>query len=171
VVGANEIKVWDLPLRLFHWSLSACFAAAWLSVGDRWLDFHIFFGYLLGGLLLFRFWWGWYGEPNALFRDFAYDWRKVQGYLADVLKGRPAHYCGHNPAGGWAIYLMLVMLLLLVITGVMTLGGEERHGPFAGWLGFSSGAALHWVHEILAWSSDTSSLFSFISYLVLTITH
>jgi hypothetical protein len=75
----------------------------------------------------------------------------VRSYLVSILKGRPARYHGHNPAGSWVVWLMLVLLLSLVFTGVLTLGGEERHGPFAGWLGFSAGAVLHRIHEILAW--------------------
>jgi cytochrome b len=145
------IKVWDLPIRLFHWGMALCFGVAWLTTGDRWLDFHLFSGYLLGGLLLFRLYWGLYGEPNARFRDFAFSFRTVRGYLASILRGRPTRYLGHNPAGSWAIWLIFLLLLSLVVTGVLTLGGEERHGPFAGWLGFSAGAVLHRIHEILAW--------------------
>jgi cytochrome b len=144
-------RVWDLPVRLFHWGIAVCFGVAWFTIGDRWLDFHVFSGYLLGGLLLFRLYWGLYGEPNARFRDFAFGLRAAYGYVVTILRGRPARYLGHNPAGSWAIWLMLVLLLSLVVTGVLTLGGEERHGPFAGWLGFSAGAVLHRVHEILAW--------------------
>ncbi len=146
-----RVQIWDLPLRLFHWGLAACFAAAWLARGDRWLDFHLFAGYLLGGLLLFRMWWGWRGEPHARFQDFAFGWRAVWRYLVDILKGRPTRFAGHNPAGSWAIYLMFLLLALIVISGVLTLGGEERHGPFAGWFGFSTGACFHEFHELLAW--------------------
>ncbi len=147
-----RIRVWDLPLRLFHWGLVFCFALAWLAAGDRWLDVHLFAGYLLGGLLLFRLWWGWRGEPNARFRAFSFSWREVRDYLAAVFKARPPWFAGHNPAGGWAIYLMLVLLLSLVATGILALGGEERHGPFVGWLGFAAGETLHGLHELLAWA-------------------
>jgi cytochrome b len=151
MANSKGIKVWDLPLRLFHWGVAACFGAAWLTSGDRWLDFHVFTGYLLGGLLLFRLYWGLYGEPNARFRDFVFGWSTVRSYLVTILRGRPDPHLGHNPAGSWAIWLIFLLLLLLVVTGLLTFGGEERHGPFAGWLGFSAGAVLHRIHEVLAW--------------------
>jgi cytochrome b len=151
MANSIKIKAWDLPIRLFHWGVAICFGIAWLTTGDRWLDFHVFTGYLLGGLLLFRLYWGLFGEPNARFRDFAFGWGAARSYLLATLKGRPERYLGHNPAGSWAIWLMLSLLSFLVVSGLLTLGFEERHGPFAGWLGFSAGVVLHRVHEILAW--------------------
>ena len=147
----NKTRVWDRPLRVFHWGLAVCFAAAWLTSGDRWLDVHLFAGYLMSGLLLFRLWWGWRGEAHARFRAFTYGWRDVWGYLVAALKASPPRFAGHNPAGSWAIYLMLALLTSLAVTGMLTLGGEERHGPFVGWLGFSAGAFFHQAHEFLTW--------------------
>ncbi len=147
----NSGRVWDLPLRLFHWALAVAFGAAWATSTDRYLDVHVFAGTAAAGLLLFRLFWGLLGEPNARFRDFRFGWKAFGRYLRDLIKRRPRRFVGHNPAGSWAIWLMLLLLLSIVVTGALTLGGEERHGLFAGWLGFVAGAALHRVHETLAW--------------------
>lgn len=152
VTGSDTyVRTWDLPVRIFHWGLAASFATAWITTGDRYLYFHLFAGTLVAGLLLFRLLWGWLGEPNTRFRDFAFGWKRVWGYIRDLIGRRPQRFIGHNPAGAWAIWLMLVLLLSLVITGAVTLGGEERHGPFAGWMRFSIGVTVHQVHATLAW--------------------
>lgn len=151
-ISPDRVLVWDLPVRIFHWGLAICFASAWLTIGDRWLDFHIFAGYMLGGLLLFRLWWGWRGEPNARFQDFSFGLGEARRYFVDALRVRPPRFVGHNPAGSLAIYIMFALLVLLVLSGLLALGGEEQHGPFAGLLGFAAGAFLHRVHEFLAWA-------------------
>jgi cytochrome b len=61
------------------------------------------------------------------------------------------HFLGHNPAGSWAVYALLTLTLLVVVSGVLTLGGEEQHGPLAGWLNFAQGERAHTLHELLAW--------------------
>ena len=145
------VRVWDLPVRIFHWSLALAFGAAWFATGDRFLYFHLFAGTLVAALLLFRLFWGWLGEPNARFRDFCFGWKPVWHYLRALIRRHPQRFIGHNPAGAWTIWLMFALLLSLVITGALTLGGEERHGPFVGWVRFSVGVKFHQVHATLAW--------------------
>ena len=49
------ILIWDLPTRLFHWTLVGSFALAWLTAeSDPWLSVHVFAGYLMLGLVAFR---------------------------------------------------------------------------------------------------------------------
>ena len=147
----QAVIVWDLPLRLFHWSWAAAFAAAWLTRGDRWLYFHLLAGYLFGALLLFRLAWGFTGTREARFSAFTYPAREVRGYLRQIVGGTPPRHLGHNPPGSWAIWLMLMLGLLLFFSGVATLGAEERQGPLSGFLDFTWVERLHESHELLAW--------------------
>ncbi len=147
----ERVLVWDLPLRLFHGLLAAAFLAAWLTRDARYLHVHAFAGYTVAALLGFRLVWGVIGGMHARFGSFAYGWREVLDHLAAVAARRPAHFLGHNPAGSWAVYALLALTLLIVVTGVLTLGGEEQHGPLAGWLDFAQGERAHIVHEALAW--------------------
>ena len=146
-----RVRVWDIPVRLFHWILVSCFLIAWLTLDDRYLDIHVFVGYLMGGLILFRVLWGFIGSHYARFNNFSYNWHEVSNYLRGVLNRRPTHFIGHNPAGSWAIYLLLFLGLLIAITGLLTLGGEERQGPIAGLLSYPQGSLAHELHEWLAW--------------------
>ncbi|MGD8421451.1 MAG: cytochrome b/b6 domain-containing protein, partial [Gammaproteobacteria bacterium] len=78
--------VWDLPVRIFHWSLVILLVAAWFTgEGDRWLDIHVFAGYAILGLILFRVLWGFRGTHYARFRQFSYSLARGREYLLDTL--------------------------------------------------------------------------------------
>ena len=150
-ISDGRVQVWDLPTRLFHWLLAGSFAAAWLShEHDRYLDIHVFVGYLFFGLLLFRLVWGLIGGRYARFRAFGYRGSAARDYLLATLRGRAQRHLGHNPSGACAIFLMLVLGLAVAATGLLVLGGEERQGPLAGWLSFSTADLFHEVHDALA---------------------
>lgn len=145
--------IWDLPTRVFHWLFVSFYALAWLSYDDnRYLFVHVYAGYLFLGLLLFRLVWGIIGTRHAQFRAFAYNYQSVTGYLKDLLTGSAMRHIGHNPAGGWAIFAMLTLGLLVSISGLLTLGGEEQHGPLKGFIPFSVGYYARDTHAILAWT-------------------
>lgn len=148
---AERVLVWDLPLRLFHALLAAGFLAAWLTRDSRYLHVHAFAGYVVSALLGFRLAWGLIGGVHARFGSFVYGWRAVRDHLVALAARRPAQFLGHNPAGSWAVYGLLTLSMLVVVSGVLTLGGEEQHGPLAGWLDFAQGERAHDIHEALAW--------------------
>jgi cytochrome b len=132
--------------------LVVCFISVWISSrSDRYLDIHVFAGYVIAGLILFRLVWGVIGGPYARFGDFLFSWHEALDYIKKVLQARPPRFIGHNPAGSWAIYTLLTLALLITFTGLLVFGGEEQHGPFAGWLDFPKGAIAHQIHELLAW--------------------
>lgn len=116
--GQGGVAVWDPLVRIFHWSLVACFAAAWISA-EMWDDFHELAGYCAAALLSFRLIWGLCGPRYARFRQFLRSPGEVLGYLADIVKGREKRYLGHNPAGGAMILLLLVAMAGTALTGWM----------------------------------------------------
>lgn len=149
---ARHVLVWDLPTRVFHWLLAASFAVAWFTHEDsRYLDIHVFSGYSLLALIAFRVVWGFAGNRYARFRAFAYPWSGVRDYLLRLRQGRAPRYLSHNPAGGWAVFVLMTLGVLLGVSGVFVLGGEERHGPLAGLLSFEQGAPFGEIHEAVAW--------------------
>src|SRR3569832_386059 len=108
--AGQRLLIWDLPTRVFHWLLVAAFTAAWVTFDDiRYLDVHVYAGYLFFGLLVFRLVWGMIGSRHARFRSFAYEWPSVWAYLRGLLSGQAARHVGHNPAGAWAIFLLLAL--------------------------------------------------------------
>ncbi|WJW74303.1 cytochrome b/b6 domain-containing protein [Thiohalobacter sp. IOR34] len=123
-----QIRVWDAPLRLFHWALAASFTLAWLLRSDQTLHLHLLAGYLFSALLLFRLLWGVIGGRHARFRDFLYGPGAVLDYLKALLRGRARRHPGHNPAGSWAVFAMLGLGILIGITGLLTLARILHQG-------------------------------------------
>jgi len=93
------IKVWDIAIRVFHWTLVGCYALAFIS-SENIPKLHVFFGYSVLFLVLFRILYGFVGSKYARFSDFLYRPAQIADYLKGLLIGRPKHYIGHNPAGG-----------------------------------------------------------------------
>ena len=120
-----KILVWDLPTRAFHWLFALSFIAAYLSSEDDWLTFHVTFGYTVLGLVAFRLLWGFAGTRYARFSSFAYGPARALAYLRSLLERRPEHHVGHNPAGSWAIYLLLALGALTGALGFLTLNGPQ----------------------------------------------
>jgi cytochrome b len=125
----NTVKVWDLPVRIFHWSLVACFAIAYVT-GDDLETLHAWFGYAIAALILFRLVYGFVGSKYARFSDFVYSPENVVTYLKSLSSGSPRHYLGHNPAGGWMVMVLLVSLALSTWSGLKAYA-DEGHGPLA----------------------------------------
>lgn len=134
-----KIKVWDLPTRVFHWTLAASFAGAWLSAeSERWRDVHVVLGITMAGLLVFRVVWGVLGSRHARFANFAFPPSRVAAYVKSLFSGAPDHYTGHNPAGALAIIAMLALGAVVAASGYANyreIGGEwigELHEGAAG---------------------------------------
>ncbi len=140
--------IWDLPTRLFHWSLAASFALAWLTAeSDVWLPVHVFSGYLMLGLLGFRLIWGVLGSHYSRFANFWFGPLKALTYLQQLASHQATRHVGHNPAGSLAIYGLLFLTLVVCALGILILGGEEQRGLAAGWLTFSQGKLAKQLHE------------------------
>ncbi len=146
------IKVWDLPVRLFHWTLVLAFVLAFASE-DELMGLHVVAGYTVIGLLAFRLVWGLIGSRHARFSDFVRRPSVVTAYLKDVVAFRAKRYLGHNPAGGAMVIALMLSLLLTTVTGLATYGAEEMAGPLAETmrnLPHASGKVFEEIHEFFA---------------------
>jgi len=122
--------VWDLPVRLGHWLLAACFVTAWLTgESEERRLIHVYAGGLMLGIVSFRLLWGFIGTRHARFGDFLRGPRAVADYLKSLASGRPRHFTGHNPAGGWAIMALLALIALGGVSG--WLNYQELAGEWA----------------------------------------
>ena len=112
------ILVWDLPTRVFHWSLATTFLIAYLTgESERWAMLHMIAGLSLAGLIGFRVIWGIVGTRYARFSSFLPSLRTVTDYVNSLIVGNPAVYIGHNPLGSLAIYALLALGLLATLSG------------------------------------------------------
>jgi cytochrome b len=142
------IKVWDLPLRIFHWLLVAGFFIAYLTE-DELLTVHVWAGYLVAGLLVFRLIWGFVGNEYARFSSFLCSPAQSLAYVKDLVALKTRRYIGHNPAGAAMIVLLLVSLLMTVITGFAVYGADKAAGPLAA-IGSSQEELWEEGHEFFA---------------------
>lgn len=128
-----SIKVWDPVVRLGHWLLVAGFFINYF-MEDEVLTLHVWIGYSILAILLFRVVWGFVGGEHARFGDFVRSPATIARYLGDLFRGRSRRYLGHNPAGGIMILLLIGCLIALAFSGVVLYALEENAGPLAGWV-------------------------------------
>ncbi|SCZ06561.1 cytochrome b/b6 domain-containing protein [Microvirga guangxiensis] len=113
---ARTVRVWDPFVRLFHWSLVALFAVAFVTGGQlEWL--HIRIGYAIAALVALRIVWGFVGTRHARFSDFVRSPGEIMAYAGKALRVRAPRHLGHNPAGGAMVVALLVMMTGIAATG------------------------------------------------------
>jgi cytochrome b len=130
----TRVRIWDLPTRVFHWSLALSFFGAYLlAESERVRHLHVMFGYTVIALVAFRLVWGFLGTRYARFRSFAFGPRAVVNHLQGLVRRDGPEHIGHTPAGSWAIWLMLLLALVTAVSGYLyfnDIGGdamEEVH--------------------------------------------
>ena len=117
--------IWDIPTRLFHWSLVICFVLAWWSAEFERYDIHEVTGKIMIVLLLTRIVWGFVGSAHSRFSDFVAGPSSVRAYLG----GQPSLTPGHNPLGGWSVLALLSLLLMQAISGLFNSDDILFSGP------------------------------------------
>lgn len=124
----KRILVWDIPTRIGHWLLVTAFVLSFIT-GDSEAQrlYHVATGYAVAGILAFRVFWGIAGTRYARFASFLFSPREVVAYLGGLLKGKPSHWLGHNPAGSYAIFTLMLLGFATVASGIADyaeIGGE-----------------------------------------------
>ena len=127
----RALRVWDLPVRLFHWLLVALVMVSFTTaqIGGNAMQYHEWSGLTILTLVLFRVLWGFAGSTYARFGDFLRGPRSALDYARTLLRGRPSFHAGHNPLGGWMIMLLLASLLVQAGTGLFANDDVMMEGP------------------------------------------
>jgi cytochrome b len=146
----RKIRVWDLPLRIFHWSLLLMVAGAILSAEFAGeirgaMDWHPRFGYAILSLLIFRLIWGFIGSTHARFTSFIRGPGAIIRYLKQM-KTHASPSIGHNPLGALSVLGLLGTLLFQASSGLF-LNDEDFYleGPL---YKFVSGAVSQIFREL-----------------------
>ncbi len=127
VVENKEILVWDVVVRVVHWSLVLLCLFAYLSSDDGGVV-HRTLGVAILLLVVVRLVWGVIGTHYARFSQFVQSPLKGLAYLRDLPRGKAARALGHNPAAAWMIILLLGGLLALCLSGLMIRGERWQGG-------------------------------------------
>ena len=144
----TKIRLWDAPLRVFHWSLVALVLSAFATglIGGGLMDWHGRMGALILALLGFRLVWGVVGSTYARFAHFI----KGPGTILAYLKGQ-WHGIGHNPLGALSVLGMLGVLLLQAVTGLMANDDIAFQGPYNILVSKETEALAVYIHKHLFW--------------------
>lgn len=143
----SNIRVWDLPTRLFHWALVICVTGLVVTAytGGNAIVWHARLGYAVASLLLFRLVWGLVGGRWSRFVAFIYSPRSVVKYLRG--EAHPDHLVGHNPLGAGSVFAMLAVLLAQVGTGLIADDEISFTGPLNKFVDTAKGLQATWYHK------------------------
>ncbi len=167
-----RVKVWDWPTRVFHWLLVISVIGAWAtSFREWWLVQHVWFGHAVIALLVFRIVWGWIGNGFARFSQFVTGPRTVWEYSRMRLRNLPQRKLGHNPLSAWMIVMLLLALLVITLSGAVTLAGEERAGPLAGFFTLQKGENAKSLHRWVSYALLTLATIHVLAAFIESITH
>jgi cytochrome b len=126
-----NVKVWDAPVRLFHWLLVALVTASVTTgyLGGKVMRWHLWSGCAILGLLIFRVLWGFAGSTYARFAHFVRGPGAVRDYARRLLSRTPSYTIGHNPLGGWMVIALLASAALQAGTGLFANDDIATEGP------------------------------------------
>lgn len=144
---SQQTKVWDIFIRIFHWSLLTTFVISYLTEDDFPL-IHVYAGYTMMVLITLRIVWGFIGTPYARFRCFVVKPNVVLNYIKDIVQFKAKRFLGHNPAGGLMVVALLITLSLTLFFGLLTYGSVEFSGPLANLASNVSSSTAHFFKEM-----------------------
>lgn len=126
-----RVLAWDLPTRLAKWGLAALVGLAFVSRywGDDGFVWHQWNGLAILVLIVFRLLWGIVGGSTARFAGFVRGPVAALRYAVGLFSGRPPHFLGHNPLGGWMVVALLALLAAQGLTGLFTSDDIIVYGP------------------------------------------
>lgn len=142
------VRVWDAPTRLFHWAIVVLLGVSWLTESRGWMELHFLSGYSTITLLLFRVAWGVVGSETARFTHFLKSPLAALRHLAHFHRREPDTAVGHNPAGGWMVLVMLILLTVQAATGLCANDDADTEGPLFNYVGKDWSDWLSHIHAV-----------------------
>lgn len=138
--------VWDLPTRLFHWSLVILVVAAFVTakVGGNAMVWHGRIGLAIIGLLVFRIVWGFVGSTYARFLQFVRGPGTIRAYLRGEWSG-----LGHNPLGALSVLALLGILTIQATTGLFSNDDIAFEGYLVPLIGMEASSSITGFHHLL----------------------
>ncbi len=161
-------RVWDLPVRLFHWALAVVILFSYISgeIGGNWLEWHMYSGFTALGLVLFRVVWGFVGGYHARFANFVRGPVAVMTYLRALLAGNYQPTVGHNPLGAVSVLVLLLSVAVQAVTGLFANDDVMLEGPLASHVSKRTSDFLTGIHEV-----NSNLLLGLIALHIIAITY
>jgi cytochrome b len=146
--GLSLVRVWDLPTRLFHWTLVLCVVASFVSaqIGGNAMAWHMRSGYAVFALLAFRLVWGFVGGHWSRFSSFLYGPATLLRYLRKLGRADEHLDAGHSPLGSLSVFALLLFLAAQVGTGLFADDEIATTGPLNKFVSNATGLLLSGYH-------------------------
>ncbi|MDM0115607.1 cytochrome b/b6 domain-containing protein [Variovorax sp. J22R133] len=145
-----RIRVWDLPTRLFHWTLAAAVISQVVTGSAGIMEWHFRVGHLVLALLVFRVIWGFIGGRWSRFAAFIYAPSSLSAYLRG--QSHPDHLVGHTPLGALSVFALLGLLILQVATGLVSDDEIASSGPLTRFVSNATvSLASGWHSQVGKW--------------------
>ncbi|TKB55326.1 cytochrome b/b6 domain-containing protein [Ferrimonas aestuarii] len=143
-----KVKIWDGMVRLFHWGAVALVPLCWYTAEQGMMEWHMTAAYLLASLLTVRILWGFIGTTTARFSHFVRSPAAVIHYLKKWRNERKPYF-GHNPAGGYMVLMMLLLLAAQITTGLFASDDIFVEGPLYAYVSGETSGLLTTLHHQL----------------------
>ena len=152
--GFHLEKIWDPVTRLWHWILVLAVSLGW-SFGKFMsfdtIQWHFYIGYLILGLMVFRYLWGFAGPTPVRYRAIIPTPTALLTYLRHMGRREPSGSPGHNPVGSLSVIAMLVVIGAQAISGLFIESDDFfEYGPLAGYVSEAMVNRLTWWHHFNA---------------------
>ena len=143
-----KIRIWDLPLRLFHWLLVVAVIGSFVSVklGGNAMIWHGRFGYIVLALIFFRLIWGFVGTHHARFNQFIKSPKAIFAYLKN-----PTETPGHSPLGAISVIVLLGLFLSQALAGLFASDDIAFDGPLVKYVASAWVELLTSFHRLNEW--------------------
>jgi cytochrome b len=138
------IRIWDLPIRLFHWFLVIGIVLSFVTVkiGGNAMELHGRVGYCVLTLIIFRICWGLIGSYHARFIHFVPSPRGLLSFLF----GKSKAGLGHNPLGALSVIALISAVGLQAVTGLFANDDIAFEGPFSKYVSSETVQLLTSIH-------------------------
>lgn len=147
----KKIRVWDLPVRLFHWLLAILIVLAVITekIGGNALVWHFRIGYALLALVCFRILWGIVGSHYARFSNWIFSPSTIVKYIWAKKGSAAKQYPGHNPLGSLSVLALLIVILAQAISGLFANDDIASEGPLAHFISKEWSDKFTWFHATI----------------------
>lgn len=146
--AGTPVRLWDLPVRLVHWSFVVGIGLLWWSAENHKMDLHFKVGLVMLALVLFRLLWGLVGSSTARFASFVKGPAAIRAYLAGQKRGTTAHVVGHNPLGALSVIALIGALAIQIGLGLFAQDHDAiNSGPLNFLVSYDTAKAISEIHE------------------------
>ncbi|HCM47324.1 MAG TPA: cytochrome B [Colwellia sp.] len=139
--------IWDLPLRIFHWSFAVTILASWYTAeqGADLVEIHIKLGFFALFLIVFRLLWGLIGPKHSRFSQFVPSPKTLLSYLRKSQSDKAIP--GHNPLGAMMVILMILLISVQAVSGLFINDDVFSSGPYYGSISNELEKVMRFLHH------------------------